>query len=123
MVNRRRKAVESLYLGRCNVYEFKDVKNPITKVTEKVEVLLLDDVKCKLSFERIAVSAQGEIPATVAQATKLFVAPELVLPSGCKVVVAQNGVTNTYQLSGFPAVFMDHQEIMLEVFTGYRGYS
>lgn len=123
MVNRRRKAIETLYLGQCNVYSFENVKDPVTKVTSQQEVLLLEDIKCKLSFERIVGSSQGDIPATVVQLTKLFVAPELVIPAGCKVVVAQNGATNEYQLSGIPAVFMDHQEVMLEVFTGYRSYS
>ncbi|KYG88998.1 hypothetical protein A0U40_13300 [[Bacillus] sp. KCTC 13219] len=119
MVGARRKAVESLYKGICTIKAWKPVTDPITHITENVEVTLYENQKCKLAFEKQSSVTNTVAPAIIAQSTKLFIAPELTIPAGCKIIVTQNGVTKAYTRSGEPAVYMDHQEIMLEAFERY----
>ena len=53
------------------------------------------------------------------QGTKLFIAPEIKVKPGSKIVVEQNGVTTEYSASGVPAVYPSHVEIKLELFRGW----
>ncbi|WP_068983874.1 hypothetical protein [Lysinibacillus xylanilyticus] len=119
MVSARRKAVESLYKGVCTVKVWREVEDPITHVTRHKEVPLFTDQKCKLSFEKQTSTTPTGGPAVIAQTTKLFIAPELDIPAGSKIIVTQHGKTTEYARSGEPAVYMDQQEIMLEAFERY----
>lgn len=116
-VNRmHRKAVESKYDGLCTVYEYKKVKDKTTKLTEEKEVAVLENQPCRVSFvsSRAATSQQNAVQQQ--QKIKLFIAPDIVIKAGSKIVVTQNGVTTAYSNSGVPAVYSSHQEIMLELF-------
>lgn len=119
MVNARRKAIQSLYRGTCTVKAFESVKDPITKITKQVEVLLFENQPCKLSYEKQTTASNGGVAAIIAQTTKVSLAPELVVPPGSKVIITQDGVTEEFSRSGKPAVHMDHQHITLELFKGY----
>lgn len=119
MVSIKRKAIEQLYVGLCTVKVYVDVKDPISKITSKKEVIHLDNQPCRLSIEKQTSATATVGPATIAQTTKVFIAPELTIPSGSKVIVAQHGKITEYARSGVPAVYSDHQEIMLELFKGY----
>ncbi|MER2030949.1 MAG: hypothetical protein ABS903_17440 [Solibacillus sp.] len=44
---------------------------------------------------------------------------EYDIPSGSKIIVKQNGITESYTRSGKAAVFRMHQEIPLELFERY----
>lgn len=119
MVSARRKAVESLYKGLCTVKVWQGVENPITHVMEYQEVTLFTDQKCKLSYEKQTSTTPTGGPAVIAQTIKLFISPELDVPAGSKIIVTQHGKTAEYARSGKPAVYTDHQEIMLEAFERY----
>lgn len=119
MVRPRRKAVESLYKGLCTVKVWQEVEDPITHVTKHDEVTLLTEQKCKLSYEKQTATTLTGGPAVIAQTTKLFIAPELDIPAGSKIIVSQYGKTTEYARSGKPVVYMDQQEIMLELFKEY----
>lgn len=114
-----RKAVESLYEGTCTIKEFKSVKDSITHITAKKEVTVLENQKCRLSYEKIASANQITGPTTIAQSIKLFIAPEIVVNAGSKIIVTQHGKTTAYQKSGEPALYTNHQEIRLELFKEY----
>ena len=51
--------------------------------------------------------------------TKLFISPEVEIKPGSKIVVTQNGVTTEFSNSGKPAIYTNHQEIMLKLFEDY----
>ncbi|QPQ35901.1 hypothetical protein [Lysinibacillus sp. JNUCC-52] len=108
-----------LYRGLCTVKVWQDVEDPITHVTKQDEVTLLSDQKCKLSYEKQTSATPTGGPVVISQSIKLFIAPELVIPAGSKIIVTQHGKTTEYTRSGEPAVYMDHQEIVLELFRGY----
>ncbi len=119
MVSARRKAVESLYKGLCTVKVWQEVENPVTHATTHKEVALLTDQKCKLSYEKQTSTTPTGGPALIAQTTKLFIAPELDIPAGSKIIVTQHNKTTEYARSGEPAIYTDHQEVQLELFERY----
>ena len=119
MVSARRKALERLWIGQCTVYEWKEVEDPLTFITEFQEVLLHENLKCKLSHKNISATSSTGAGAIVVQQIKLSLGNEYDIPPGCKIIVTQSGVTKTFTRSGEPAVYRDHQEIVLDKFGGY----
>lgn len=117
--NAARKAVESTYEGVCDIIEYVSVKDKKSMITRQEEVVTAENRSCKLSFEKIAAAVQTDTGATVAQGVKLFIAPEINVKNGSKIVVTQNNVTTEYSASGQPAVYASHQEIMLELWKGW----
>lgn len=111
-----RKAIESTYAGVVTVSEYKKVKDPNTALTSYKEVVVLENQPCSLSFESITTAIQTEAAATISQAVKLFLSPDITIKPGSKLKVTQTGVTTEYSSSGVPAVYPTHQEIMLKLF-------
>lgn len=112
-----RKAIESTYVGICTIMERRDVRDEETKITRKnKEITVVEDQPCRLSFEKLNAVIQTETVSRQTQGTKLFIAPEIVVRPGSKIIVQQNGVTTEYIASGMPAVYFSHAEIMLELF-------
>ena len=119
MKSAARKAIESTYDGVCSVAEYQAKKNPNTKITSHEEVTVLEYEPCRLSFEKLNAAVQTENAAAISLGAKLFVAHEVRINGGSKIIVSQNGVTGEYACSGEPAVYSTHQEIMLELFRGW----
>lgn len=111
-----RKAIESTYSGLVTVTEQRKVKDPVTKLTEESDVIVLENQPCKLSFENIKAAVQSDSAASVAQVIKLFVSPDVSIKAGSKITVTQTGITTDYACSGVPAVYPTHQEIVLDLF-------
>lgn len=114
-----RKAIESTYSGVCTIIERRDMRDEKTKITQKKEVLVVENQPCKLSFEKLNAVVQTETAAMLEQGTKLFIAPEIRVRPGSKIIVEQTGVRTEYSASGKPAVYPTHSEIMLELFRGW----
>lgn len=119
MVSARRKALERLWRGNCTVKAWRDVEDPVTHITQSKEVTLYEDLKCKLSHEKLTSSSSTGGPAIITEQIKLSLGNEYKLPAGCKIIVTQDEVTEEYTRSGKPGIFMDHQEIVLELFKKY----
>lgn len=115
-----RKAIESTYSGVCTVIERRGVRDERTKITRKnEEVPVVENQPCKLSFEKLNAVVQTDTAAKLTQGTKLFIAPEIKIKPGSKIIVEQNGTTTEYSASGEPAVYFSHSEYMLELFKGW----
>lgn len=112
-----RKAIESLYHGKCTVVQRKSFFDETTKQTRLRDVKIITDEPCKLSFASTRPTVQETGASSVSQGVKLFLAPEVDIPAGSKIIVTQNGRTTTYQQSGETAIYHHHQEIKLELFT------
>ena len=110
-----RKALESLYDGKCTITEQQKAKNT-NKTTSFIDVVVLEDVPCRLSFSTVTNANQTDTAASVVQTTKVFLAPEITVKPGSKLSVTQNGVTTEYKASGKPAFYSTHQEISVELF-------
>lgn len=113
-----RKAIEKLYEGTCSVFGYEKIKRP-NGSTGFSEVKKLENQPCRLSFERITTTNMNDGAAQLIQTTKLFIAPEVEIEAGSKIVVTQNGVTTEYKRSGEPALYDTHQEIILDLFEGW----
>ncbi len=111
-----KKAIEQLYEDVCTVCEYQSIKNEKTKLTEKREVVILENLPCKISFENTAATAGKEGAAEQEISVKLFLAPDINIKAGSKVIVTHNGETTDYSNSGVSARFFTHQEIKLKLF-------
>lgn len=116
---RARAAIESQYNGICSVIQFTDVTDPVTKLTRKKETVVIENQPCQLSFESLKTAQQTDSAAGISQIVKLFIAPELDIKEGSKITVTQYGKNYEYQVSGVPAVYFSHQEILLDIFRGW----
>lgn len=114
-----RKAIEATYFGTLTVIELQKVRDEKSKLTKSIEMVVLQDEPCKLSFEKIQAAVQSESAATIVQGVKLFVSPDIFIKAGSKLRVTQDGVTTDYTCSGVSSVYPTHQEIMLELFKEY----
>lgn len=110
------KAIERLYEDTCTVYEYKSIKDEITKLTSKKETAVLEDQPCKLSFERLDTAGGGGNAAEKKMSVKLFLSPDVIIEAGSKIVVTHKGEKTAYCSSGVPGKFFTHQEIKLELF-------
>lgn len=112
-----RNVVERLYKGSCSVYNLVNERDADTKQTKQTERLMLKNQPCRVSFEsnNTTVKSNDTVNEKL-QSIKLFIAPEIIIAAGSKIVVTQNGRTETYKSSGVPRVYVTHQEIALELF-------
>ena len=105
-----RKHLEKMYFGKCDVYEYVKIKNEQTKITQNKE-----KIPCRLSYGKSPANTIND-GAELAQTIKLFMAPDIVINAGSKIVVTQNNRTEAYSNSGKSKVYNSHQEIELEIF-------
>lgn len=110
-----RKALEGTYEGICTIAVNRESTDEDTGLTGSAEEIEAGDIPCRLSFEKLAPAAQSETGAAITQGVKLFLAPEIKVANGSKIVVTQEGMTSAYRASGVPAIYPTHQEIMLEL--------
>jgi len=79
------------------------------------------DLPCRmsyrLSFETVSgVRDVGDAAVAAGQAVKLFLAPEIVVPVGSKIVLRRGNQEMVFARTGMPAVFGMHQEVRMERF-------
>jgi hypothetical protein len=111
-----RAAVEMTYTDVCSISEYVSIKDDETGITSKMENTVSDGIPCRLSYEKIDTVNQQTGAAERTLVTKLFLAPEIAVKAGSKITVANDGVTKAYCMSGEPAIYADHQEVMLQMF-------
>ena len=110
-----RKAIESMYIGTCDVIEHQKVKDSVTKKTGFTDTIVLLSQPCRVSFKSNPTTGDGSA-ASVTQEIKLFISPDITIKDGSKIEVTQNGLTKAYTNSGEPAIYETHQEITLKLF-------
>ena len=108
--------LSALWTGRCTIYEFQDVTDPFTHQTTQREVAVLEDEPCRLSYRQEQATNIQSGAAVVSQSIKLFIRPDLTINPGSVIEITQHGVTCKYKGSGQPAVYCNHQEIILELY-------
>lgn len=118
IVVKARKAIESLYDGRCTITEYQKGKRK-NGSTGFSEVIVREGISCRLSFKTLDSANSGASAASLAQTIKVFLAPEINVKPGSKLTITQNGVTTAYKASGKPAIYSTHQEIILDLFEGW----
>lgn len=108
--------IEQTYDDTCTVSIQENIKDPVTKITSKVSIMLLQEIPCKLVIESsspVIVSNEATKPV---QNVRLLLDPEVEIPVGSKISVTNQGRTQEYKRSGKPILFATHQEVELELF-------
>lgn len=113
-------AVKSLWTGKCTVTVRKNTTTDESSGRAVAsEIDTYKDEPCRISFDTVSAVQPESNAAQVVQSITLFIDCAVNIPAGSKIMVTQNGVTNSYERSGKPAVYSTHQEIPLEVFRGW----
>lgn len=110
-----RKHIESLYLDTCNVIEYQSIKDTETGITSKQEVVVYENIPCKLSFNRFPQTGEGVVDSLSFLGT-IFLSPDLVIKEGSKFVVSKGNKTYELSNSGVPRMGINHQEIQVGLF-------
>lgn len=118
-MDRHRQVIEKTYSGVCKLYESRQIKDEITKITEEKRVLAAE-FPCRLSFSTTTAKSKDGTFVQV-QETKLFCSPENSIPSGSLLEITQDGRTGYYEKSGYPALYKSHQEVKLALKEAYTG--
>ncbi len=112
-------ALASLWDGVCDIYAIETTRNTDNGRDEPAEVLKTSSEPCRLSFSSVASTSEQDGAPVIQQTVKLFIAKDADIPAGSKIVVTQEGKTTAYKRSGEPAIYSNHQEIVLEPFKEY----
>jgi len=107
--------IESLYTGICDIYEYQKDTDPVSKITKNIETEVCINKKCRVSYKTISSSEQTDTTDNISQVIKLFIDPNLNVKPGSKIIVTQNGRSTSYISSGQPAIYTNHQEIILKL--------
>lgn len=110
-ISLQRKILEKTYEAICTIKNMESVK--VDGETTTQETIVVENQPCALSHSSNAHAKQGSVHAEVKQTVKLFLAPEIEVKPGSKVVVVQHGRTYNLEASGLPAIYSTHQEINL----------
>jgi hypothetical protein len=105
-----------LWVGKCTIYEYENVTDPETYQTTQKEVPVLVDEPCRLSYNFEQATNIRNGAAVVSQSITLFIRPDLVIKPGSVIEITQNNVTERYKGSGKPAIYSNHQEIILQLY-------
>lgn len=111
-----RAVIEKAYDGVCSIVEYRDVEDRESGFTRKEEVEVVHGQPCKLSFELNYPSEQTDTVSEISQRAKLFIAPEIAVKNGSKIIVEQYGKKAEYCCCGETAVYPTHREIRVSPF-------
>lgn len=105
-----------LWIGRCTIYEYQPVIDPDTYQTIHNLVAVVEGEPCRISYQKEQATNIANGAAVISQSITLFIRPDLEIKEGSVIDVVQNGVLTRYKGSGKPAVYTNHQEIVLELY-------
>ena len=105
--------LQKLWRDTCSIYNFEKVKDPKTKTTEFKEILVQENIPCRISFQNISSTTETPSIAVTNQVIKLFLSNKVEIKENSKIVVTRNGIPKTYKASGIPAIYSIHQEVIL----------
>ena len=103
--------LESTYFDRCNIKRKEKIKNPNTGVTETVDVIIAEDIKCALSKSDNQVMS-GDGVGNLSFNHKLFLNPSIDIKEGDTVEVTVMGKISIY-LASKPFFYSSHSETLL----------
>lgn len=107
--------LKRLWIGRCTIYEYQTITNQTTHQSVQSLVPVLENEPCRLSyrFEQATNIQSGR--AVVSQSITLFIRPDLEIKPGSVIDITQHGRTTRFKGAGKPAVYTNHQELIMEL--------
>lgn len=115
-MEKARKIIESRYEDSCDIIEYHDVYDSISKKTTKKEETVYEKQPCQLSYKTTGNNEETDTGAKKIQITELFISPDLDIKPGSKIVVTHKGIVTAYKNSGETAKYNTQQTIILELF-------
>ncbi len=112
-------AVKSLWRSSCTVKTRTVATDEKTGRETDGEEVIFENIPCRISFESANVLSQSDAAYPKTQTITLFTDRETDIPPGSKITVTHNGVTESYEMSGVPAVYSTHRETPLALFGGW----
>ena len=112
-MSNERAVMDRTYTGRMDVYGYVDVETDYGE-TKQERQALLQDIPCALSQYQLRTAAHSDSHSERSYQAKLFVSPDVKIPSGSDVEVRQDGMTYRFKYSGEAFPYISHQEIMIE---------
>ena len=106
-------AIQSLWKDTCTVLIKQSYK--VAGITKYRDTKLYEDIPCRLSYRGAVVASEGSEVTQVTQIITLFLAPDVVIPAGAKIVVTHGGQTITYKQSSETRVHTNHLEVTLDI--------
>ena len=103
--------LESTYFDKCTIKRKEKIKNPNTGVTETVEKIICENVKCALSkndVQAMQVDGMGKL----SYSHLLFLSPNINLQEGDTVEVISMGKISIY-LASKPFIYPSHSQTLL----------
>ena len=108
--------LSKLWIGKCTIYEYQSVVDPVTFQSIHKEVPIVIDEPCRISYNREQATNIDSGVAIISQSITLFIRPDLVIKPGSVIEVTQHGQTTKYKGSSKSALYTNHQEIVLELY-------
>ena len=103
--------LESTYFDKCTIKRKEKIKNPNTGVTETVEKIIYENVKCALSKNDVQ-SMQVDGIGKLSYSHTLFLNPNIDVCEGDIVEVSSMGKISNY-LASKPFYYSSHSETLL----------
>lgn len=108
-----RKAIEKLYDSICDIIVLQEIIDE-NGVTDFKDVTLYEKQPCRISQQSVTKTANNHMVSEVDKVINLYIAPELDIPAGSKILVTYNNRTTEYKSSSLPALYDTYQKIQLE---------
>ena len=103
--------LESTYFDKCTIKRKEKMKNPSTGVTETVEKIICENVKCALSKNDVQ-AMQVDGIGKLSYSHTLFLNPNVDVQEGDTVEVVSIGKLSIY-LASKPFYYSSHSETLL----------
>lgn len=108
-----RKAIEKLYDSICDIIVLQEIIDE-NGVTDFKDVKLYEKQPCRISQQSVTKTANNHVVSEVDKVINLYIALELDIPAGSKILVTYNNRTTEYKSSSLPALYDTYQKIQLE---------
>ncbi len=110
--------LESMYQDTCDVIEHHKVRKPDGAMAFE-DVTVHSSIPCRLSFKSPSTTNNTESASAMYQQIEVFLAPDVEIKAGSKLVITHLGKASEYKNTGEPSVYKTHQEILLDIFKGW----
>lgn len=110
---RHRKAIEKLYDSICDVVIAEEYQMP-NGVTAFRDVVKYTKQPCRISQSNTSAANNNYVVSEYGKTVDLYIAPELDIPAGSKIIATFNDVVTEYKFAGAAARYATYQKIQLE---------
>ena len=105
-----------LWKGKATISEYKEVTDKDTWETKHELKSVVTNEPCRVSYRQEPSTNIVTGAAQLTQIIMLFIRPDIEIKEGSVIEVTQDGRTLKYKRSSKPAIYSNHQEVVLELY-------